>query len=127
MPHATHACVISRTPHASPPQKMARNALEDVEAVDTAEAEGIEKAPSIIKLATGPEFRRFDPGIVLVLISIRNDQPDRQAWDWRRSIFVGPELRYPSRAIRNLHRTWQPERHDARWGSVCCDQILPPA
>jgi hypothetical protein len=46
-----------------------------MEAVDAAEAEGIDKAPSIIKLATGAtEFRRFDPGIVSVLISIRGDQ-----------------------------------------------------
>jgi hypothetical protein len=42
IPHAMHAWLISRTPHASPPQKMARKALEDVEeAVDATETEGM--------------------------------------------------------------------------------------
>lgn len=30
MPHAMHACVMSRTPQASPPQKMARRALGEL-------------------------------------------------------------------------------------------------
>ena len=34
-PNAIKACVISKTPHAIPPQKMARKALEDVEVEST--------------------------------------------------------------------------------------------
>ena len=34
-PNAIKACVISKTPHASPPQKMARKALDDVEVEST--------------------------------------------------------------------------------------------
>src|SRR6476660_3523449 len=42
MPQAMQACVISKTPQASPPQKMARKALEEgAEAAADAEAEVI--------------------------------------------------------------------------------------
>src|SRR5712671_4887171 len=34
-PNAIKACVISKTPHASPPQKMARKALEEGEGMAT--------------------------------------------------------------------------------------------
>jgi len=35
IPQAMQACVMSKTPQASPPQKMARKALEEVEVDDT--------------------------------------------------------------------------------------------
>jgi len=58
MPHAMHACVISKTPHASPPQKIARKGLEDVaDAADAVDADDIGKLRfSIMSRLTGPDY-----------------------------------------------------------------------
>src|SRR6476661_5952624 len=61
MPHAIHACVISKTPHASPPQKMARKALGDVEVDGTRLASVSFLATSLYrrgkhKIVSGPRF-----------------------------------------------------------------------